>query len=70
MALRDYNAVDCIDRNVAEGRGDKTAFIDASRNPAYGELGAPVPRQGAIFRSIANDIARRPCAEVARRRIF
>ena len=29
MALRDYNAaVDFVDRNVAEGRGDKTAFID------------------------------------------
>jgi hypothetical protein len=54
MALRDYNAaVDFVDRNVAEGRGDKTAFIDPSRNPTYGQLRASVPRQGGIFRSIA-----------------
>jgi len=39
MALRDYNAaVDFVDRNVAEGRGDKTAFIDPARNLTYGEL--------------------------------
>jgi hypothetical protein len=53
MALRDYNAmVEFVDRNVAEGRGDKTAFVDPSRNPTYGELRASVPRQGGIFRSI------------------
>ena len=39
MALRDYNAaVDFVDRNVAEGRGEKTAFIDPARNLTYGEL--------------------------------
>ena len=39
MALRDYNAaVDFVDRNVAEGRGDKTAFIDPSRNLTYARV--------------------------------
>ena len=38
-SARDYNAaVDFVDRNVSEGRGDKTAFIDLSRNLTYGEL--------------------------------
>ena len=38
-AHRDYNAaVDFVDRNVAEGRGSKTACIDPSRNITYGEL--------------------------------
>jgi hypothetical protein len=54
MALRDYNAaVDFVDRNAAGGRGDKTAFVDPSRNPTYGELRVSVPRQGDSFRSIA-----------------
>lgn len=54
MALRDYNAaVDFVDRNVAEARGDKTAFIAAPRNPAHGGLWASVPRRGGIFRPIA-----------------
>lgn len=36
---RDYNAaVDFVDRNVLEGRGEKTAFIDPSRNVTYAEL--------------------------------
>jgi len=36
-ALRDYNAaVDFVDRNVAEGLGDKTACIDPARNITYG----------------------------------
>ncbi|MBB1093543.1 benzoate-CoA ligase family protein [Rhodopseudomonas palustris] len=39
MPLRDYNAaVDFVDRNVAEGRGDKIAFIDPLRSLSYGEL--------------------------------
>ncbi len=34
-----YNAaVDMVDRNVAEGRGDKAAFIDASGALTYGRL--------------------------------
>lgn len=61
MALRDYNAaVDFVDRNVAESRGDKTAFIDPARNTTYGELRASVPRQGGIFRSIAKLELARP----------
>jgi 4-hydroxybenzoate-CoA ligase len=36
---RVYNAaIDMVDRNVAEGRGGKTAFIDPSRRITYGEL--------------------------------
>jgi 4-hydroxybenzoate-CoA ligase len=43
MALRDYTAaVDFVDRNVAEGRGDKTAIIDPARNLTYAELRASV----------------------------
>jgi 4-hydroxybenzoate-CoA ligase len=35
----EYNAaVDLVDRNVAEGRGDRTAFIDPSRRITYAEL--------------------------------
>ena len=38
-AEREYNvAVDFVDRNVHEGRGAKTAFVDPSRNMTYGEL--------------------------------
>ena len=49
-ALRDYNAaVDFVDRNVAEGRGDKTAFIDRSRNLTYGELRDAVARIGPML---------------------
>ena len=50
MALRDYNAaVDFVDRNVAEGRGDKTAFIDPSRNLTYGELRDAAARIGPML---------------------
>jgi 4-hydroxybenzoate-CoA ligase len=49
-ALRDYNAaVDFVDRNVSEGRGDKTAFIDRSRNLTYGELREAVARIGPML---------------------
>ena len=34
-----YNAaVDMVDRNVAQGRGAKVAFIDSVRRLSYGEL--------------------------------
>src|SRR5215475_2919422 len=49
-ALRDYNAaVDFVDRNVAEGRGEKTAFIDPSRNLTYGELLDAAARIGPML---------------------
>jgi 4-hydroxybenzoate-CoA ligase len=42
---RIYNAAtDFIDRNVAEGRGGKTAFIDPERSVTYAELQAAVNR--------------------------
>ena len=50
MALRDYNAaVDFVDRNVAEGRGDKTAFIDPARNLTYAELRDAAARIGPML---------------------
>jgi len=50
MALRDYNAaVDFVDRNVAEGRGDKTAFIDPFRNLTYAELRDAAARIGPML---------------------
>jgi 4-hydroxybenzoate-CoA ligase len=50
MALRDYNAaVDFVDRNVVEGRGDKTAFVDPSRNLTYGELRDAAARVGPML---------------------
>src|SRR5262245_46579061 len=49
-ALRDYNAaVDFLDRNVAEGRGAKTAFVDPSRNITYGELRDAAARIGPML---------------------
>src|SRR5271170_6816616 len=49
-ALRDYNAaVDFVDRNVADGRGDKTAFVDPSRNLTYGELRDAAARVGPLL---------------------
>src|SRR3972149_11418956 len=40
-----YNAaVDFVDRNVAEGRGNKAAFVDASREISYAELRDAVAR--------------------------
>jgi len=48
--VRDYNAaVDFVDRNVAEGRGEKTAFIDPSRNLTYGELRDNAARIGPML---------------------
>ena len=47
---RDYNAaVDFVDRNVAEGRGGKTAFIDPSRNITYAQLLDAVARVGPLL---------------------
>ncbi|UYO54490.1 benzoate-CoA ligase family protein [Rhodopseudomonas palustris] len=50
MPLRDYNAaVDFVDRNVAEGRGGKIAFIDPQRSLSYGELCDAVARVGPML---------------------
>lgn len=47
---RDYNAaVDFVDRNVAEGRGGKTAFIDPARNITYAELDDAAARVGPLL---------------------
>jgi 4-hydroxybenzoate-CoA ligase len=49
-AFRDYNAaIEFVDRNVAEGRGDKSAFIDSSRNLTYGELRDNAARIGPML---------------------
>jgi 4-hydroxybenzoate-CoA ligase len=49
-AERDYNAaVDFVDRNVAEGRGGKTACIDPSRNLTYGQLRDAAARVGPML---------------------
>lgn len=49
-ALRDYNAaVDFVDRHVAEGRGDKIAFVDPSRNLTYGGLQDSAARIGPML---------------------
>jgi 4-hydroxybenzoate-CoA ligase len=48
--VRDYNAaVDFVDRHVAEGRGEKTAFVDPSRNLTYGELCDKAARIGPML---------------------
>ena len=48
--MESYNAaVDMVDRNVAEGRGGKTAFIDPARRITYGELADSVARVGPML---------------------
>jgi 4-hydroxybenzoate-CoA ligase len=45
-----YNAaVDMVDRNVAEGRGGKAAFIDPARKLTYGELADSAARVGPML---------------------
>jgi 4-hydroxybenzoate-CoA ligase len=47
---REYNAaVDFVDRNVAEGRGGKPAFIDSTRTITYGELRDAAARVGPML---------------------
>jgi len=47
---RDYNAaVDFIDRNVSEGRGEKPAFIDPERTLTYGGLQAATNRMANLL---------------------
>ena len=46
---RIYNAAaDMVDRNVAQGRGSKTAFIDPSEQLTYGELKARTERMANL----------------------
>jgi 4-hydroxybenzoate-CoA ligase len=48
-----YNAaVDMVDRNVAEGRGGKIAFIDPARKLTYGELAESVARVGPMLEAL------------------
>lgn len=47
---RSYNAgVDFVDRNVAEGRGGKTAFVDPARSLSYRELRDRAARVGPLL---------------------
>ena len=50
---REYNAaVEFIDANLAKGRSDKTAFIDAGGSYTYGELAERVNRAGNALRAL------------------
>ena len=50
---REYNAaVEFIDANLAKGRADKTAFIDAAGRYTYGELAERVNRAGNALRAL------------------
>ena len=49
-SVRDYNAaVDFIDRNVVEGKGDKVAFIDPFRSITFRELRESAARVGPML---------------------
>jgi 4-hydroxybenzoate-CoA ligase len=46
---REYNAaVDFVDRNVEQGRGDKPAFIDPERTLTYAALRDDCARMGRL----------------------
>ena len=50
---REYNAaVEFIDANLARGRAEKTAFIDAAGSYTYGELAERVNRAGNALRAL------------------
>src|ERR1700691_3050745 len=50
---RDYNfAADILNRNLAAGRADKLAYIDARQGWSYGALAERVDRFGAVLRSL------------------
>ena len=50
---REYNAaVEFIDANLAKGRANKTAFIDATGRYTYGELAERVNRAGNALRAL------------------
>src|SRR3990172_1375185 len=49
-SVRDYNAaVDFIDGNVVEGKGDKVAFIDPFRSITFRELRESAARVGPML---------------------
>ena len=53
---RIYNAaVDMIDRNIEEGRGDKLAIIDDAGSYTYGDFAARVNRAANALQSIELD---------------
>ena len=50
---RDYNfAADILERNLAAGRADKAAYIDARGSTTYGELAERVDRFGHALRTL------------------
>jgi len=50
---RRYNAgVDFVDRNITEGRGQKTAFFDHCRKISYAELQDAAARVGPMLRRL------------------
>jgi 4-hydroxybenzoate-CoA ligase len=50
MGAQSYNAaIDMVDRNVAEGRAGKVAFIDPTRKLSYGELAEGAARIGPML---------------------
>ena len=50
---REYNAaVEFIDANLAKGRSEKTAFIDATGRYTYGDLAEQVNRAGNALRAL------------------
>ncbi len=49
---RDYNfAADILESNLAAGRADKAAFIDANGSWSYGQLADRAARFGAMLRA-------------------
>jgi 4-hydroxybenzoate-CoA ligase len=53
MSARTYNAaVDMVDRNVAEGRGNKVVFADKSRRISYAQLADRVARVGTMLAAL------------------
>jgi benzoate-CoA ligase family protein len=47
-----YNATTVVDRQVAAGRGDKTAFVAADRTMTYEDLRRDVDRAGRLLRTL------------------
>ncbi len=57
---RDYNAAfDFVDRNILEGRGEKTALRYAGRNFTYGQVAELVNRTGNALKGLGVEIENR-----------